>query len=875
MFTDSIDDIYAKKVREYNSIEEAEMKSIRLQNFEQKETLASELEDAYARGEATPEVVAGFLEKAALFGDPNFSRKVNKLITDNDYGAPDPNVVGEYTTPEQMELYTGKDFMKHGVYDLDAISKNLPTSANGRTRTDIRKFYNNLNVNLAKKFVNTVPNSLNASLAGLLSKDAVDSGFKREFEDFDHALFLSIRKGAGGAVNYKEILSSHSAFSSVYNGVLAKANELASNRKGVFKDDYLKEHGPEARAEELQKVLGIMLKEDMQKVIDANKEEKKTAKIQKEFDSQAMEDLVAKKRIQEREKRLEDGEKIKRENAENLKKHKEEQKKRSLLDDAKIEKNLKPLTDLVISTDKSIGDTVDELLQPVDKDLVNIFEVMGKGIQWIDKSVEDFVHSIVTYSTHRVSKEMRDGWDKTNEEANTPEIAPTPATEDNTRNTEQPEQAPTEVDQIIDAAAPIVNQTIDSVKAGVPIIEAIGSALSPSEAEGASTYQDPNFDPDASGARGFDQANQPQEGTRNELAQALGLPPDLSESSFKGGTSEESDIEGYTEEQMDMPPAVMDEVVISGDKTTPNRAQQRAEAFRQAFPVSEPSERVKLRKLQDTMKFQDKKPENARFKKDIMDKELGLADRKVMKGMPYISSTLAGPGKIKDSQGNLLPEDDREPQLNLSREQRPVKNISDAPMTNNLYEASTVKSGLTIGFGHDVTQAELRVGEIHGIPFVNSKTGDFIDLDKTKLEKIFEFDFQEHTKLAKDIFNKTGFGISFDDIPEELQLFLTERAYSTGSNKMTGADGALKNALAIKNNLDRIRKDKRTDLKALKKSKPYQLEVEKLKKAVDSFIFNVKERTAIQPRVDALFKTANTKDGLYRFFNLQGNYEGK
>ena len=66
MFTDSIDDIYAKKVREYNSIEEAEMKSIRLQNFEQKETLASELEDAYARGEATPEVVAGFLEKAVL-----------------------------------------------------------------------------------------------------------------------------------------------------------------------------------------------------------------------------------------------------------------------------------------------------------------------------------------------------------------------------------------------------------------------------------------------------------------------------------------------------------------------------------------------------------------------------------------------------------------------------------------------------------------------------------------------------------------------------------------------------------------------------------------------------------------------------------------
>lgn len=482
MFTDSIDDIYAKKVREYNSIEEAEMKSIRLQNFEQKETLASDLEDAYTKGAATPEVVAGFLEKAKLFGDPNFSRKINKLITDNDYGAPDPNVVGEYTTPEKMELYTGKDFMKHGVYDLDAISKNLPTSANGRTKTDVRKFYNNLNVNLAKKFTNTVPNSINAALAELLSQDAVDSGFKEEFEDFDNILFQSIRSGAKGAVNYKEILSSHPAFSSVYNGVLAKANELASSKKGVFSDAYLEEHGPEERAKELQKVLGIMLKEDMQKVIDVNKEEKKTDKIQKEFDSQAMEHLVTKKRIQEKEKRLEDGEKIKRENAENLRKYKEEQKKRSFLDDAKIEKNLKPLTDLVISTDKSIGDAVDKLLQPIDNDLVNIAEAIGKGVQGIDKSIEDTIHSIVTYTDHRVSKEMRDGWDEINKAANAPEVVPEPVTgkglsepmsdemrnqglADIRSNIEQSEQTPTAIDQFMEGVAqnPIVNQAVETV----------------------------------------------------------------------------------------------------------------------------------------------------------------------------------------------------------------------------------------------------------------------------------------------------------------------------------------------------------------------------------------------------------------------------
>ena len=269
-------------------------------------------------------------------------------------------------------------------------------------------------------------------------------------------------------------------------------------------------------------------------------------------------------------------------------------------------------------------------------------------------------------------------------------------------------------------------------------------------------------------------------------------------------------------------------------------------------------------------------PRTTRFEKALMDKELGTADREVMQGKPYISSTLAGPGKIKDSQGNLLPEDKRKPQLNLSRAQRPVKNISDAPMTNSIYEASTVKSGLTIGFGHDVTQAELRAGAIHGIPFIEPKTGDFINLDNTELEAIFRKDLQDSNKLAKTHFNHKGFGISFEDTPEELQLFLTERAYSLGTKKgMPDADNALRTALAIKNNLDRMRRDKKTVPETFKKSPAYKSEMKKLKAAVDSFIFNVKERPAIQPRVDALFKMANTKDGLYRFFNLHGNYEGK
>jgi GH24 family phage-related lysozyme (muramidase) len=483
MFTDSIDDIYAKKVREYNSIEEAEMKSIRLQNFEQKETLASELEDAYTRGAATPEVVAGFLEKAKLFGDPNFNRKINKLITDNDYGAPDPNVVGEYTTPEQMELYTGKDFMKHGVYDLDAISKNLPTSANGRTKTDIRKFYNNLNVNLAKNFTKTVPNAASAALASLLEPETGDPAFVDAVRNFDNVLFGQLTNPTfTRAINYKIALGSHSKFSSVYNGVLAKADALAASKKGVFSDEYLEKNGPEARAEELQRVLGVMFKEDIQKVVDEENRVKEIAKtkkeddrINRELDTRVMQDL-------DKKQRMKDGDRVRRENSENFRKYKDEQNKKNLTDDAKIEEGLKPIADLIISTDKSIGDTVDELLQPIDSDLVNIFEAIGKGVQSLDKSIEDTIHSIVTYTDHRVSKEMREGWDKTNEEANAPEVVPEPVTgkglsepmtdemrnqglADIRSNIEQSEQTPTAIDQFMEGVAqnPIVSQAVETV----------------------------------------------------------------------------------------------------------------------------------------------------------------------------------------------------------------------------------------------------------------------------------------------------------------------------------------------------------------------------------------------------------------------------
>ena len=365
-----------------------------------------------------------------------------------------------------------------------------------------------------------------------------------------------------------------------------------------------------------------------------------------------------------------------------------------------------------------------------------------------------------------------------------------------------------------------IDKTI--VDSGKNLLNLMKSIVGVGEAEGAATSQDADFDPTAKGPRGFDKDNQPIEGTRNELAKKLGLPPDLSEDRFKGGTSEESDIEGFTGEDVDMPPVVMDEIVVS-EKAKPS--------VLSGLP-KETQEDIK-RQLENERR-------NPVFEQSLMEKELGKDDQKTFKGKPYVSYNFA------KRQG-------------LSGKDRKLSTISNIPT------AVDGKTGLTIGFGHDVTPQELNSGKIAGISFID-KNGNFIDLSNSDLQIIFRNDFKTHKKIAEKHFNNKSFGVSFNNVPKELQLFLTERAFSTGTNPMPNADAAFKKALGLKESLSRSLKDKRIN----KKSKAYNLQVKELKKAVDSFIFNVKERPVIQPRVDALFKISNAKDALYRFFKLQG-----
>ena len=99
--------------------------------------------------------------------------------------------------------------------------------------------------------------------------------------------------------------------------------------------------------------------------------------------------------------------------------------------------------------------------------------------------------------------------------------------------------------------------------------DSILKALSPKEAEGAATSQDANFDPDAKGPRGFTGPASKDLAVKPEGAKgSTGEYPQYGEQ-YTGGTSEESDIEGFTGEAVDMPPVVMDEIVVS-EKAKPS-----------------------------------------------------------------------------------------------------------------------------------------------------------------------------------------------------------------------------------------------------------------------------------------------------------------
>jgi hypothetical protein len=121
--------------------------------------------------------------------------------------------------------------------------------------------------------------------------------------------------------------------------------------------------------------------------------------------------------------------------------------------------------------------------------------------------------------------------------------------------------------------------------------------------------------------------------------------------------------------------------------------------------------------------------------------------------------------------------------LGLNTKNRRLSSISEDTNNHDVISNSPEgKTGMTLGFGHDVLPDELGSGKIHGIPFVDEE-GNFIELSDSQLNTIFEKDFKQAAKKAEKDFNSKVNGVRFKDIPIELQSYLTDTSFNIGGLK--------------------------------------------------------------------------------------------
>ena len=91
-----------------------------------------------------------------------------------------------------------------------------------------------------------------------------------------------------------------------------------------------------------------------------------------------------------------------------------------------------------------------------------------------------------------------------------------------------------------------------------------------------------------------------------------------------------------------------------------------------------------------------------------------------------------------------------------------------------------------IGFGHKVTNIETETGLIHGIPFIDKETGEFINLTLENKRFIKEQDILQNVNLALSSGWNTKLqerGLNWDTIPDKYKLPLEDLAYNVGGKK--------------------------------------------------------------------------------------------
>ena len=109
-------------------------------------------------------------------------------------------------------------------------------------------------------------------------------------------------------------------------------------------------------------------------------------------------------------------------------------------------------------------------------------------------------------------------------------------------------------------------------------------------------------------------------------------------------------------------------------------------------------------------------------------------------------------------------------------------------ITNDAGEASKPDADKSrdIGYGHKITATENTSGKIHGIPFKDLKTGNFISLTKADKVAIYNADMDMHTKAARNNGWDTklaNIGTSWDKLDTKYTRVLSSLAYNVGGDK--------------------------------------------------------------------------------------------
>jgi len=233
-------------------------------------------------------------------------------------------------------------------------------------------------------------------------------------------------------------------------------------------------------------------------------------------------------------------------------------------------------------------------------------------------------------------------------------------------------------------------------------------------------------------------------------------------------------------------------------------------------------------------------PTNHKF---MAESEFSKGNFKDLGSKPYVSSILAG-------------------ELNLKGKARSITDVKDVPNTNSIHgdKVKAGKTGLTIGFGHDISPQELKSGEIHGVPFV--KDGKFIDVGVEALTEIFNADFEHHKGRAERTFNsKVGnsVGYKFEELPTEVQDFMTDIDFNMGLTKIPKSLAIIKSiistALRTKRGITEVSME------------PVLNVLEKEIKERDT----KNPESGVQRRSNKAFKDFRTREGLKSLFKLKGN----